>query len=238
MKKALVLSSGGIDSTTCLAIAIDELGAKNVSSVSIYYGQRHTKELHQAQKIADYYNIPNYQIDLSAIMGYNKDCSLLSKNDIEIDHSSYSEQIEKARDGMVNTYVPFRNGLMLASVASVALSIYPGDEVDIYIGAHADDVAGAAYADCTSEFTDAMGRAINLGTYCKVSLKAPLIKLNKSQVLKRGLDLRVPYHLTWSCYVGDIRPCGSCGTCIDRLKAFRDNGIIDPLIYKTRENSI
>ena len=171
MKKALVLSSGGIDSTTCLSIAIDELGAKNVSTVSVYYGQRHSKELEYAKMIAQHYNIPQYQIDLSDIMRYNKNCTLL-KGGQEIERSSYAEQIDNSKDGIVSTYVPFRNGLMLSSVASLALSIYPDDEVDIYLGAHADDVAGAAYADCTYEFVETMGRAINLGTYHKVNLKA------------------------------------------------------------------
>ena len=230
MKKALVLSSGGIDSTTCLSIAIDELGAENVSTVSIFYGQKHNKELEQAEKIAEYYGVTNYQIDLSEVMRYNKNCTLLSNNHQEIDHSSYAEQIEKSKDGIVNTYVPFRNGLMLSSVASLALSVYPDDETDIYLGAHADDVAVAAYADCTIDFTEAIGRAINLGTYGKVNVKAPLINLNKTGVIKRGIELYAPYHLTWSCYEGQDKPCGTCGTCLDRLRAFEENGWIDPIL--------
>ena len=230
MKKALVLSSGGIDSTTCLSIAIDELGAENVSTVSIFYGQKHNKELEQAEKIAEYYGVTNYQIDLSEAMRYNKNCTLLSNNHQEIDHSSYAEQIEKSKDGIINTYVPFRNGLMLSSVASLALSIYPDDEVDIYLGAHADDAAGAAYADCSEEFTNTMGAAISIGTYGRVKLKAPFTNLNKAELVREGLRLGTPYHLTWSCYEGGETPCGKCGTCIDREIAFKLNGIKDPAL--------
>ena len=230
MKKAVVLSSGGVDSTTCLSIAIDELGAENVSTVSIFYGQKHNKELEQAEKIAEYYGVTNYQIDLSEVMRYNKNCTLLSNNHQEIDHSSYAEQIEKSKDGIINTYVPFRNGLMLSSVASLALSIYPDDEIDIYLGTHADDVAVATYADCSEEFTNAIGQAINIGTYGKVSLRTPLVNLSKAEVVREGLELGTPYELTWSCYEGEETPCGTCATCIDRAIAFKLNDISDPAL--------
>ena len=230
MKKAVVLSSGGVDSTTCLSIAIDELGAENVSTVSIFYGQKHNKELEQAEKIAEYYGVTNYQIDLSEVMRYNKNCTLLSNNHQEIDHSSYAEQIEKSKDGIINTYVPFRNGLMLSSVASLALSIYPDDEIDIYLGTHADDVAVATYADCSEEFTNAIGQAINIGTYGKVSLRTPLVNLSKAEVVREGLELGTPYELTWSCYEGGETPCGKCATCIDREIAFKLNDISDPAL--------
>lgn len=228
-KKAIVLSSGGIDSTTCLSIAVDELGVENVSVVSIFYGQKHDKELERAKKVAEYYKVKNYELDLSAIFEYSN-CSLLSQSTEEIDQSSYAEQIKKSKDGIVNTYIPFRNGLMLSSVASLALSIYPEDEIDIYLGAHADDNAGAAYADCTPEFTKTIGQAINLGTYGKVNIKTPLINLNKAEVIREGLKLNTPYHLTWSCYEGGGRPCGVCATCIDREIAFKLNGIEDPAL--------
>lgn len=231
MKKALVLSSGGIDSTTCLAIAVNELGADNVTSVSIFYGQKHDKEIEQAKKIAEYYGIENHLINLTGTGIMDKsNCSLLKGSTEEIRHESYAEQIAADGEGMVRTYVPFRNGLMLASVAALAISIYPDDETDIYIGAHADDAAGRAYADCSVDFTDAMALAINIGTYEKVNIKAPLIYLNKTGVVKMGVELDAPYHLTWSCYKGKDKPCGICGTCVDRLKAFEENGWIDPIL--------
>ena len=228
-KKALVLSSGGVDSTTCISIAIDELGSENVSTVSVFYGQKHSKELECAKKIAEYYGVKHYELDLSAIFKYSN-CPLLSQSTEEIVHESYAEQIAKNGEGMVRTYVPFRNGLMLSAVASLAVSIYPDDMVDIYLGVHADDAAGRAYADCSEEFTDAIGKAINIGTYEKVNLRAPLVNLSKAEVVREGLELGTPYELTWSCYEGGETPCGTCGTCIDRAIAFKLNDISDPAL--------
>lgn len=229
MKKALVLSSGGVDSTTCISIAIDELGIENVSTVSVFYGQKHSKELECAKKIAEYYGVKHYELDLSAIFKYSN-CPLLSQSTEEIAHESYAEQITKDGEGMVRTYVPFRNGLMLSAVASLAVSIYPNDMVDIYLGAHADDSAGRAYADCSEEFTEAIGQAINIGTYEKVNLRAPLVNLSKAEVVREGLELGTPYELTWSCYEGGETPCGTCATCIDRAIAFKLNNISDPAL--------
>lgn len=231
MKKGIVLSSGGVDSTTCVGLAIKELGKDNVSSVSVSYGQKHSKELDCAAKIAEYYGIEHYVIDLSNVLQYS-DCPLLKNSTRSIKHESYAEQIAKNGEGMVDTYVPFRNGLMLSAVASLATSLFPEDEVDIYIGAHADDAAGQAYADCSKEFTDAMFKAINIGTYNKVFVNAPLVEMNKAEVVKTGLSINVPYELTWSCYEGGDVQCGTCGTCIDRRNAFRSNGVEDPVSYK------
>lgn len=228
-KKALVLNSGGVDSTTCLSVAINELGLDNVSTISVFYGQKHNKELECAKKIADYYGVKHYELDLSAIFKYSN-CSLLSQSTEEIIHESYAEQIAKDGEGMVRTYVPFRNGLMLSAVATLAVSIYPDDMVDIYLGAHADDSAGRAYADCSEEFTNAIGQAINIGTYEKVNLRAPLVNLSKAEVVREGLKLGTPYELTWSCYEGGETPCGTCGTCIDRAIAFKLNNISDPAL--------
>ena len=228
-KKAVVLSSGGVDSTTCLSIAIDELGIENVSTVSVFYGQKHSKELECAKRIADHYGVKHYELDLSFIFKYSN-CSLLSQSTEEIVHESYAEQIAKDEEGIVRTYVPFRNGLMLSAVASLAVSIYPNDMVDIYLGVHADDSAGRAYADCSEEFTNAIGKAINIGTYEKVNLRAPLVNLSKAEVVREGLKLGTPYELTWSCYEGGETPCGTCATCIDRAIAFKLNNISDPAL--------
>lgn len=226
-KKALVLSSGGVDSTTCVGIAVNELGAENVSTVSVYYGQKHVKELKCADDVANFYSVKHYLINLASILEYSN-CSLLAGSTEDIPMMSYSEQIKENGEGKVSTYVPFRNGLMLAAVATLAQSIYPDDDVDIYLGAHADDAAGRAYADCSEEFTSAINTAIIIGTYGKVRVVAPLVNLNKSEVVKLGLSIDVPYKLTWSCYLGGDKPCGKCGTCIDRRNAFEANGISDP----------
>ncbi|MBO4312550.1 MAG: 7-cyano-7-deazaguanine synthase QueC [Desulfovibrionaceae bacterium] len=228
MKKALVLSSGGVDSTTCLGMAIEALGRENVSAASIFYGQKHKKELEQARKIAVFYGIRQHELDLSAIFRYS-DCPLLAASGKEIEHKSYAEQI-RGNGGMASTYVPFRNGLMLSAVASLGMSLWPEYEIEIYIGAHADDAAGNAYADCSKAFTDAMDSAIRIGTYGKVRLAAPLAEMNKAQVVAAGLRLGVPYELTWSCYEGGEKPCGTCATCLDRATAFAANGIRDPAL--------
>lgn len=230
MKKAIVLSSGGIDSTTCMSLAVKKFGEDNVVSVSIFYGQKHSKELECARKISKFYNIPHYEFDLSSIMKYSN-CSLLEGSSQQIEHESYSEQIKKNGEGKVSTYVPFRNGLMLSVCASLAQGLFENDDTEIFIGVHADDAAGNAYADCSVEFVDTIGSAISLGTYGKVKVVAPFYKSNKAAVVRKGLELKTPYHLTWSCYEGGEKPCGECGTCRDRIAAFRANNTEDPLEY-------
>ena len=225
--KAIVLSSGGVDSTTCIALAVRDLGKENVCSVSAYYGQKHKKELQCAKKIAKYYGIRHYEFDLSAIMQYSN-CALLDNSTEKIQHKSYAEQIKEK--GMVNTYVPFRNGLFLAVATSLAMSINPDEETVIVIGAHADDSAGNAYADCSEPFIWNMNQAVEKGTYNKVKIVAPFVGKNKAEVVRVGLELKTPYELTWSCYEGGEKPCGKCGTCIDRIKAFQKNGTTDPIM--------
>ena len=233
-KKAVVLNSGGVDSTTCVGLAVEKYGKDNVSTLSVFYGQKHDKELECAKKIAAHYEVAHYEVDLSAVMQFSN-CPLLSQSTEAIRHESYAEQIAEDGEGMVRTYVPFRNGLLLSSVTALAVSLYPDDEVEVYYGAHADDAAGRAYADCSPEFTDAMNKAINIGTYEKVTLTAPLINMNKGEVVKTGLAIGVPYHLTTSCYEGREKACGTCGTCIDRINAFKVNGVEDPIEYENND---
>ncbi len=228
--RALVLLSGGIDSTTCLAMAIDRYGKENVVALSALYGQKHTKELKAARDIANYYNIELIEIDLVKIFAYSN-CSLLSHSKEEIPHSSYAEQLEETKGETVSTYVPFRNGLFLSSAASIALS----KDCDLILyGAHSDDAAGSAYPDCSKEFNDAINLAIYEGSGKKLKVEAPFVNLHKKDIVKKGLELKVPYELTWSCYEGKEYSCGGCGTCIDREKAFELNGAVDPLV-KIRE---
>ena len=195
--KAMVLCSGGVDSTTCLGIAVDKYGAENVVALSIYYGQRHTKEIESADKVTEYYGVEHISLDLEKIFQYS-DCSLLAHSDKEIPEESYAEQIKKTNGSPVSTYVPFRNGLFLSSAASIALS--KGCEVIYY------------------------------GSGKQLKIEAPFINKTKAQVVKIGLDLKVPYEYTWSCYEGADKPCGVCGTCIDRAKAFEANGVKDPAL--------
>lgn len=226
--RALVLTSGGIDSTTCLGVTIEKYGKKNVVSLSVSYGQKHTKELEAAKKIAEYYGVEHMHLNMEEIFKFS-DCSLLQHSDKEIPKDSYAKQLEAANGAPVSTYVPFRNGLFIATAASIALS----KECDvIYYGAHSDDAAGSAYPDCSQAFNKAMSEAIYQGSGGKVRLEAPFVSWAKKDIVKIGLKLEVPYELTWSCYEGNDEPCGKCGTCIDRKEAFEANGKVDPLIKK------
>lgn len=206
MKKhsAVVLLSGGLDSTTCLAMAIDELGTNNVTALNMLYGQKHDREIQSAVAVAQYYGVPYYEMDLSAVMEYS-DCPLLKHSNKEIKHMSYGDQLkEMGGSGTVDTYVPFRNGLFLSAAASFALSI-GADEV--YYGAHADDAAGSAYPDCSLSFATAMNNVMQEGSGGKVRLVAPFIDMTKAEVVRAGLLLNAPYQLTWSCYEGGEEPC-------------------------------
>lgn len=225
--KALVLSSGGVDSTTALALAIEKYGKENVVALSVSYGQKHDKELRAAKAVAEYYGVEQLFLDLSLIFQYSN-CSLLQQSDQEIPEESYAQQIEKTGGTTpVSTYVPFRNGLFLSAAASVALSM---ECSVIYYGAHADDAAGAAYPDCSQAFHDAMNQAIYEGSGKQLRIEAPFVGKTKADIVALGLKHHVPYQLTWSCYEGKEEPCGKCGTCIDRAKAFAANGVSDPAI--------
>lgn len=224
--KAVVLLSGGIDSTTCLALAIEKFGNKEVTALSLSYGQKHVKELKSAEEVAKYYDVPVVFRDLSEAFAMS-DCSLL-KGQKDIEYRSYAEQIKESKTGVISTYVPFRNGLFISFAAVYALSI--GAEY-VFYGAHADDAAGNAYPDCSPEFFNSMNSAVRRGSDFKVTLEAPFLYANKKTVVKTGLLLNTPYHLTWSCYEGKEKACGTCGTCIDRKAAFEANGTTDPIEY-------
>ena len=225
-KKALVLCSGGVDSSTLLAMAVREYGAANVVALSISYGQRHSREIQAAKAIAAHYGVEQRFLDLAAIFA-DSNCSLLAHSTEAVPESTYAEQQVEAQGVPVSTYVPFRNGLFLSSAASMALSM--GCSVVLY-GAHHDDWAGDAYPDCSQAFVDAMGAAISEGTGGELTLEAPFVQLTKADIVKRGLELAVPYELTWSCYEGGDAPCGKCATCLDRIAAFEANNTTDPLM--------
>ena len=225
--KALVLFSGGIDSTTALGLAIKKYGKDQVIALSVSYRQKHDKEIRAAIAVAEYYGVEHLFLDLSKIFQYSN-CSLLQRSTEEIPEESYAEQISKTDgDKPVSTYVPFRNGLFLSSAASIALS---KNCSVIYYGAHADDAAGNAYPDCSSAFHNAINEAIYQGSGGQLKVEAPFVSCTKAEVVKTGLELNVPYELTWSCYEGGEKPCGVCGTCIDRAEAFRLNGVKDPAL--------
>lgn len=226
--KAMVLLSGGIDSATCLGMAMERYGIENVIALSIFYGQKHEKEMRASKEVAEYYGVEQLKLDLTKIFQYSN-CSLLQHSDQEIPEEAYAEQLKKTNGTPVSTYVPFRNGLFLSSAASLALS---KDCSVLYYGAHADDAAGNAYPDCSSAFHNAISDAIYIGSGNQLSVEAPFVNMTKAEVVRKGIELKVPYELTWSCYEGKEKPCMTCGTCIDRAEAFRLNGIADPLLEK------
>lgn len=227
---AYVLLSGGIDSTTCVADAVRTFGSKSVRCVSIDYGQRHSRELIAAKAIAQYYGRPHMTLPVFIPN------TMLTNPDIEVPDISYDEI-----KGVSPTYVPFRNGLFLSTLASMIAGYHfdpsKKDDVDynrdavIFWGAHAEDAAGNAYPDCTMEFAGAMANAIYIGTYFKLRLITPFIHMMKDQIIRRGKELGVPYYLTFSCYKGGEIHCGSCSTCYARAAAFIRAGVEDPTEY-------
>lgn len=219
MSKAYVLLSGGLDSSTLLYRAINEFEG-DVTAISVSYGQRHSNELVHAAKIASEVGIDHRVISLDQIMGKGG----LTDNGLEIPKVSYDEL-----EGISPTYVPFRNGLMLSALASIAQADPKAEAV--YYGAHAEDAANWAYPDCTPEFIGAMANAIFIGTYQQVRLHTPYMWYRKSEIVADGVRLKVPYELTWSCYEGGDIHCGECPTCLSRKQAFAEAGVADPTTY-------
>jgi len=219
MSRALVLHSGGLDSSVTLMMAVAEHGAKNVKSLGIDYGQRHIKELEYALTLCKELGVEREIVVLPKIEGV-----MLTDRAVEIPNISY-DQIE----GISPTYVPFRNGLMLSVIASKAQ--HEGYDF-IYYGAHAEDAANWAYPDCTPEFNGAMANAIFIGTYQKTRLLTPFQWSSKADIVNKGASLDESLlKYTWSCYKGDEDHCGTCPTCRARKEAFAKAGIVDPTKY-------
>lgn len=228
-KKALVLLSGGIDSSTLLAIAVRDFGKEKVIALNLRYGQKHIKEIECARKQAAHQGVLLIEEDLSEVFKFDKSSALLVGSEARIPLRSYADQLnDMGGEGTVNTYVPFRNGLFLSYATAVAVQLKC---CVVMYGAHADDAAGRAYPDCCEDFIQAMKDAMLTGTADLVDLHTPFMYVTKDSVVEAGLKLEVPYEDTWSCYQGDELPCGICATCRDRIAAFDINGTEDPLAY-------
>jgi 7-cyano-7-deazaguanine synthase len=221
MPKAYVLLSGGVDSTTALAIANDQWGGR-VAAVSVNYGQRHTNELDYARKVCDYFSNQHIIKDISGFISTGG----LTDGNLEIPPVGYDE----LPHGVSPTYVPFRNGTLLSLAAGMA-SVDPEAEA-VYCGVHAEDAENWAYPDCTPEFMGGMANAIYVGTYHKIRLYTPLIWMTKHQIVQAGTRLGVEWSLTWSCYEGRELHCGVCPTCRARKEAFALANVIDPTSYE------
>jgi len=226
--QAVVLHSGGMDSTTMLAMAIKEhkLEPSEIMCLSILYGQKHHRELEAAKAVADYYGCESHVIELNHDLFTGGGSAIIGEGEVDMPHLTYKEIAEG--EGVSPTYVPFRNGNLLSAATAIALV---GGADSVYFGAHAEDARGWAYPDCTPEFIGAMANAIYVGSYHKVRLLTPLEWMMKSDIARKGLDLDVPFELTWSCYEGGQFACGECPTCIERIEAFKVNAAEDPVEY-------
>lgn len=234
MNKAIVSLSGGLDSTVCLALAIKEHGTDNVSTISFNYGQKHRRELESAEKVSLHYGAHHEVIDIRDIFkGGNS--TLLADNNYDILEGSYIEQQSRSCSSKVSSYIPFRNGLMLSILASKALSLYPNDNIFLYLANHMDDSANDAYPDCSLNFIESMNSAIEIGTYNQCHIKSPFVDKTKQDIVELGFELSAPFALTTSCYNGREKACGKCATCIDRLNAFKAFGKTDPIEYESEE---
>jgi len=225
MKSAVVLLSGGIDSTTTLAIAIT--GGYEAYALSFDYGQRHQIETQAARRAADSFGVRKHRIakiDLRVFGG-----SALTG---DIDMPKQRSETEIA-DGIPVTYVPARNTIFLAYALGWAEVI---QAADIFLGVNAIDYSG--YPDCRPEFIEAFQTVANVGTKAGVEgrrfqIHTPLIKFSKAEIIRKAVELGVDLSLTHSCYdpSPDGLACGECDSCLLRLKGFREAGIQDPIRY-------
>lgn len=228
--KAIVLLSGGLDSTTCAKLAVNLYGAKNVIAVSISYGQKHAAELAAACNVATELEIDDFMIINMPTDLFEGGGSTLVDKDKSNPETTYAELKESY--GVSPTYVPFRNANFLSVATTIALK--KGAEV-IFYGAHAEDAKNWAYPDCTPEFNGSMAAAIYVGSYHKVRLVTPLQWLDKAGVVQLGTDIGAPLELTLSCYNGEVPACGKCSTCVSRIEAFKSQNLVDPIPYKIYE---
>ncbi|HET9754669.1 MAG TPA: 7-cyano-7-deazaguanine synthase QueC [Myxococcales bacterium] len=225
MRAAVVLFSGGLDSSTCLAIARDDGFAPH--ALSVRYGQRHAHELEAAQRVAQAMGVPlkTVSLDLRAIGGSAITGELAVPKDAPIGQ------------GIPVTYVPARNTVLLALALGYAETL---EAQDLYLGVNAIDYSG--YPDCRPAFVDAFEKLANVATAAAVEgraryrVHAPLLEMSKAQIVRRGAALGVPFALTHSCYDPDPkgRACGRCDSCRLRAQGFVEAGVADPTVYSPR----
>lgn len=216
--KALVILSGGLDSTVALYWAKKKYG--DIEALTFYYGSKHNeKEYYCALKTCESLKVKLSRISIDFIDTYFK--SDLLKSGGEIPEGHY------AAENMKSTVVPFRNGIMLSIAAGFAES----NDCDVIIlGNHSGD--HAIYPDCREDFIKAMAQAISFGTQKQIRLESPFCNITKTDIVKIGTELGVDFSLTWSCYKGGDKHCGKCGICVERKEAFQEAGVCDPTIYE------
>jgi 7-cyano-7-deazaguanine synthase len=222
MNKALVILSGGMDSTVLLHHVVKTLNFDEVYAVTFNYGQRIAREIDCAKFQAKVCNVKEHKI---INMDFFRDISTMSAL------TNTNLNIPKARDDIGNaqplSYVPFRNLLLLTSAAGWAESI---GAQDLYYGAvEVDDHSG--YWDCTSMFLDKVNNIYSLNRKNNIKVNAPFMHFSKEDVIKTGIDLQVDFRQTHTCYEGTDPACGECVSCAARIKGFIDNKIVDPIKY-------
>ena len=216
--KGLVILSGGLDSTTCMAIA--EAENAELISISFDYGQRHRKELENAATVAKRYGSEHFVISFDARQWGGSSLT----DDTELPKG------RKIDDSIPVTYVPARNTIFLSFALAVAEA---RDAGSIYIGVNSLDYSG--YPDCRPEYIEAYQEMANLAQKRAVEgkpiqIKAPLVQMDKAQIIRQAVELRAPLELSWSCYDGGEVPCGECDSCVLRAKGFAEAGIADPAL--------
>jgi 7-cyano-7-deazaguanine synthase len=227
-RKAVVLLSGGMDSCVSAAIAVDRHGRENIALLHASYGQRtQQRERRAFEEIANFYKIERRLI---AELNYFRKIGGSALTDSKITVPEYSLDAGGAHGSSIPvTYVPFRNAHFLSVGVSWAEAIGAGF---IYIGAVAEDSSG--YPDCRPEYYEAFQQLIEVGTRpeTKIEIVTPVIGMKKDEIIRRGLALKAPLGLTWSCYQGEELACGRCDSCLLRLRAFEQTGVTDPIAYQ------
>jgi 7-cyano-7-deazaguanine synthase len=218
VQKVVVIFSGGMDSFTVLNLAAKE--GHDIYALSFDYGQRHKKELDYASRACQSLGINHKIVDISAINQLMAGSSLTS--DIDVAEGHYEEE------SMLTTVVPNRNMVLLSMAVAYAVSIEAGQ---VYYGAHSGD--HAIYPDCRPEFVQRMNEVCAIANYQKVEIVTPFLRDSKTAILTAGLNMGLDYNLTWTCYNGRTLACGKCGACQERLEAFAENNVVDPLEYES-----
>lgn len=225
-RPAVVLCSGGLDSTTCIALAIEQ--GFEVTALSFDYGQRHRVELTAAGRVLQHYGIERHLIcDIGL---FQKIGGSALTSDIPVPQQ---RSFEEMSTGIPSTYVPARNTIFLSYALGIAETIGASD---IFIGVNALDHTG--YPDCRPEFIQAFAHTANLATRAgvedkmKLRIHTPLVNYTKTEIIREGFRLNAPYHLTHSCYAphGESS-CGQCDACLLRLQGFQEAGVPDPIKY-------
>lgn len=214
---AVVIYSGGMDSYTVLHRAIRE--GYRVHALSFNYGQRHARELDVAATVCSDLDIPHQVVDIRAI-------HQLIGNSALTDSARDMPTGDYAGDNLKATVVPNRNMILLSLAIGHAVNI---DASVCFYGAHGGD--HVLYPDCRPAFVSRMNDVAAIANFEPVEIKAPYLERTKADILRDGLDMKLDYAMTWTCYLGEAKACGECGSCRERLQAFAHWGLQDPLPY-------